>query len=113
MPNENIIDNNLKGNEEYWLDMVYYKALDDPPYMKILPMTWADKIIVANNNVLCDDDSILDEDINMPASYDNSHDSWVHNALGENDSSSSIAPKLDSLYPSCETMVTTICEDAN
>ncbi len=33
MPNENIIDNNFKNDEEYGLDMLYDNALDDGPML--------------------------------------------------------------------------------
>jgi hypothetical protein len=40
----------ILDNEEYGLDMFYDKALDDPPCVTILTMTWADKTIVPSKD---------------------------------------------------------------
>jgi hypothetical protein len=52
IPNDIIIDNNFKDDEEYGLDMFYDKALDDPHCSTIIPVAWADKIINANDDNL-------------------------------------------------------------
>ena len=97
------------------------------PCVTILPMAWADKIIVESNDDLYDDDPIVDENIDIHASYDDPYDIWVENTLGKDENSSAIVPiKTDLLYdsaldedpiifddPPCETMVTSLYEDTN
>jgi hypothetical protein len=55
IPNDIIIDNNFKDDEEYGLDMFYDKALDDPHYSTIIHVAWADKIISSCDDNLYDD----------------------------------------------------------
>ena len=98
MHNENIIDNDFKENEEYGLDMFYDKSLDDPPCDITLPVEGVDEIKIANNNEPYDE-STFKQDINMHTSFNDSHNVWVQNALGEYDST--IAPTIpNSLYDS-------------
>ena len=60
-----IIDNSFESDEEFGLGMMFDKALNDPPCVTIIPVAWADRVIISSNDDLYDENPILDDSIDI------------------------------------------------